>query len=170
VPPVAVVDAPHWFGELAVLTAPSRFVTIAAVSDAETWVLSRDRFEAWIARHPVIYRNLLASLSRQIQTKDRDLVEQASLAIERARLLGDLQQRNAELAALTKSTRAISEPLDLDTSLDAISTMPPRSPGPRRPASSCTIRPATPSACGRRTTRPSDTSGRWGTAPCRRTA
>jgi len=122
VPPVAVVDAPHWFGELAVLTAPSRFVTIAAVSDAETWVLSRDRFEAWIGRHPVIYRNLLASLSRQIQTKDRDLVEQASLAIERARLLGDLQQRNAELAALTESTRAISEPLDLDTSLDAIST------------------------------------------------
>jgi len=122
VPPVAVVDAPHWFGELAVLTEPTRFVTIAALSDVETWVLSRDHFEACLARHPVLYRNLLASLSKQIQKKDRDLVDQASLAIERARLLGDLQQRNAELAALTESTRAVSEPLDLDTSLAAIST------------------------------------------------
>ncbi|HEU4949588.1 MAG TPA: GAF domain-containing protein, partial [Candidatus Deferrimicrobiaceae bacterium] len=122
VPPVAVVDAPHWFGELAVLTGPTRFVTITALSDSETWVLSRERFEACFATHPVMYRNLIVSLSKQIQKKDRDLVDQASLAIERVRLLGDLEQRNAELAALTESTRAVSERLDLDESLEAIST------------------------------------------------
>jgi GAF domain-containing protein len=122
VPPVAGIDAPHWFGELAVLTELTRFVTVTASTDSEAWVLPRDRFEACIARHPVIYRNLIASLSKQIQKKDRDLVDQSSLAIERARLLGDLQQRNAELAALTEATRAVSEPLDLDKSLEAIST------------------------------------------------
>jgi signal transduction histidine kinase/CRP-like cAMP-binding protein len=122
VPPVAVIDAPHWFGELAVLTAPTRFVTITASADSEVWVLSRDRFEACAARHPVIYRNVIASLSKQIQKKDRDFVHQSSLAIERARVVGDLQQRNVELGGLTKSTRAISESLDLDKSLEAIST------------------------------------------------
>ncbi len=122
VPPVAVIEAPHWFGELALLTGPTRFVTITALTDSESWVLSRDRFEACVARHPVIYRNLIASLSKQIQKKDRDLVDQSGLAIERARLLGDLQQRNAELAALTEVTRAVSELLDLDKSLEAIST------------------------------------------------
>jgi len=108
VPPVAVIDAPHWFGELAVLTEPTRFVTITALSDSEAWVLSRDRFEACIGSHPVMYRNLIVSLSKQIQKKDRALVDQARLAIE--------------LAALTESTRAVSEPLELDKSLDAIST------------------------------------------------
>jgi signal transduction histidine kinase/CRP-like cAMP-binding protein len=122
VPPVAVIDAPHWFGELAVLTEPTRFVTITASTDSEAWVLSRDRFEACVARHPVIYRNLIASLSKQIQKKDRDFVDQSSLAIERARLLGDLQQRNAELAALAEVTRAVSESLDLDKTLQTIST------------------------------------------------
>jgi signal transduction histidine kinase/CRP-like cAMP-binding protein len=122
VPPVAVIDAPHWFGELAVLTEPTRFVTITASTDSEAWVLSRDRFEACVARHPVIYRNLIASLSKQIQKKDREFVDQSSLAIERARLLDDVQQRNAELAALTEVTRAVSEPLDLDRSLETIST------------------------------------------------
>ncbi len=126
VPPVAVIDAPHWFGELAVLTEPTRFVTITASTDSEAWELPRDRFEACIARHPVICRNLIASLSKQIQKKDRDLVDQSSLAIERARLLGDLQQRNAELAALTEGARAVSEPLDLDKSLETISTQAAR--------------------------------------------
>ncbi len=122
VPPVAVIDAPHWFGELAVLTGASRFVTITASTDCEAWILSRDRFEACVAKHPVIYRNLIASLSEQIQRKDRDFVDQSSLAIERARLLGDLQQRNAELAALAEVTRAVSESLDLDKTLETIST------------------------------------------------
>jgi signal transduction histidine kinase/CRP-like cAMP-binding protein len=122
VPPVAIVDAPHWFGELAVLTRPTRFVTIMASTDCEAWVLSRDRFEACVTRHPVIARNLIASLSEQIQRKDRDFADQSSLAIERARLLGDLQQRNAELAALAEVTRAVSESLDLDRTLQTIST------------------------------------------------
>jgi signal transduction histidine kinase/CRP-like cAMP-binding protein len=122
VPPVAVIDAPHWFGELAVLTRPTRFVTITASNDCEAWVLSRDRFEACVVRHPVIARNLIASLSDQIQRKDRDFVDQSSLAIERARLLGDLERRTEELAALAKVTRAVSVSLDLDETLQTIST------------------------------------------------
>ncbi len=122
VAPVAVVNAPHWFGELAVLTEATRFVTITASADSEAWVLSRERFEAIGENHPIIYRNIITALSKQIQKKDRDYVDQSSLAIERERLLEDLLQRNAELAALTESTRAVSEPLDLDTSLGAITS------------------------------------------------
>ncbi len=122
VPAVAVINAPHWFGELAVLTGPTRFVTITASNECEAWALSRDRFEACVDRHPVIYRNLIDSLSVQIQRKYRDLVDQSSLAIERARLVGDLQQRNAELAALADITRGVSESLDLDPTLQTIST------------------------------------------------
>ncbi len=122
VPPVAVINAPHWFGELAVLTGPIRFVTITASSDCEVWVLSRDRFEACVAKHPVIYRNLIASLSMQIQRKYHDFVDQSGLAIERARFVSDLQQRNAELAALADITRGVSESLDLDPTLQTIST------------------------------------------------
>ena len=120
VPPVAVIDAPHWFGELAALTESTRFVTITALTDSEAWELPRSRFEACISKYPVICRNLIVSLSKQIQKKDRDHVRQASLAIERVRLLDDLQQRNVELAALIESTRAVIEPLDLDRSLEAI--------------------------------------------------
>ena len=122
VPPVKIIEAPNWLGELGVLTGGPRFVTITALVESETWVLSRRSFAACVATHPVIYRNLIPSLFRRIQDTDRELVEQSGLALERARLLGDLQQRNAELAALTEVTRAVSEPLDLDKSLDTIST------------------------------------------------
>ena len=122
VPPVKTIAAPNWLGELGVLTGGPRSVTITALDELETWVLSRRSFAAFVATHPVIYRNLLPSLSRRIAETDRELVEQSSLALERARLLGDIQQRNSELAALTEVTQAVSEPLDLDNSLDTIST------------------------------------------------
>ena len=122
VPPVKIISAPDWLGELGVLTGGARSVTITALAEVETWVLSRRSFAAFVATHPVIYRNLIPSLSRRIADTDRDLVEQSSLALERARLLGDIQQRNVELAALTEVTQAVSEPLDLDKSLDTIST------------------------------------------------
>jgi len=122
VPPVKIINAPNWLGELGVLTGDTRSVTITALVESETWIMSRRSFDACVATHPVIYRNVIPSLSRRIQDTDRELVEQSSLALERARLLGDLQQRNVELAALTEITRAVSEPLDLDKSLETIST------------------------------------------------
>jgi signal transduction histidine kinase len=67
-------------------------------------------------------RNLISSLCERIQRKDQDFLGQSTLAIERARLLNDLRERNEELAALAEVTRAVSASLDLDETLQTIST------------------------------------------------
>ncbi len=121
-PPVGVIEAPSWFGELAIVTRQPRTATLTALSDSEVWTLSRRRFEAVFARHPELGRNLLRTLSERIQRKDQDFLGQSALAIERARLLSDLRERNEELAALTEVARALSASLDLDQTLQTIST------------------------------------------------
>jgi CRP-like cAMP-binding protein len=86
VPPVAIIDAPHWFGELGVPTGGTRSVTITVSADSETWVLSRRSFDACVASHPVIYRDLIP---RQIRDTDRELVESPALrSSERGSLSG----------------------------------------------------------------------------------
>jgi signal transduction histidine kinase/CRP-like cAMP-binding protein len=121
-PPVGVIQAPSWFGELAIVTRQPRTATLTALSDSEVWTLSRRRFEAVFARHPEMGRNLLRTLCERIQRKDQDFLGQSALAIERARLLSDLRERNEELAALTEVARALSASLDLDQTLQTIST------------------------------------------------
>jgi len=120
-PPVGLIEAPSWFGELAILTRQPRTATLTALTESEVWTLSRRRFEAVFARHPEIGRNLVRTLCERIQRKDQDFLGQSSLAIERARLLSDLQARNEELAALAEVARAVSASLDLDQTLQTIS-------------------------------------------------
>ncbi|MBI4574370.1 MAG: cyclic nucleotide-binding domain-containing protein [candidate division NC10 bacterium] len=121
-PPIGIIEAPSWFGELAILTRQPRTATVTALTGCEVWTLSRDRFELLFARRPEMARHLIATLCDRIQQKDRDFLGQSALAIERARLLSDLQKRNEELAALAEVTRAVSASLDLDQTLHTIST------------------------------------------------
>ncbi len=121
-PPIGIMEAPSWFGELAILTRQPRTATVTALTGCEVWTLSRDRFELLFARRPEMARHLIATLCDRIQQKDRDFLGQSALAIERARLLSDLQKRNEELAALAEVTRAVSASLDLDQTLHTIST------------------------------------------------
>ncbi len=121
-PPVGILEAPSWFGELAIITRQPRTATITALTDSEVWVLPREDFEAVFKRHPELARNLISTLCERIQRKDQDFLGQSTLAIERARLLNDLRERNEELAALGKVTRAVSSSLDLDETLGTIST------------------------------------------------
>jgi signal transduction histidine kinase/CRP-like cAMP-binding protein len=121
-PPVGVIEAPSWFGELAILTRQPRTATVTAATDSEVWTLSRNRFEAMFSRHPEMGRNLILSLGERIQQKDRDFLGQSTLAIERARLLNDIRERNEELAALAEVTRAVSASLDVDQTLQTISS------------------------------------------------
>jgi signal transduction histidine kinase len=120
-PPVNVLGAPNWFGELAVLTKQPRTSTVTAVTDSEVWVLPLPRFEAALARYPQIGRNVIRSLCERIQDKDQDFLGQSALAIERARLLQDVRERNDALAALGEIARAVSASLDVDTTLRAVS-------------------------------------------------
>jgi signal transduction histidine kinase len=121
-PPVGVIEAPSWFGELAIVTRQPRTATIKALTDSEIWVLPREDFNAVFKRHPEMARNLITTLCERIQRKDQDFLGQSTLAIERARLLNDLRERNEELAALAEVTRAVSASLDLDETLQTIST------------------------------------------------
>jgi signal transduction histidine kinase/CRP-like cAMP-binding protein len=121
-PPVGVLEAPSWFGELALLTCQPRTATLTALTESEVWTLSRHGFEAIFARYPRIGRNVICALCERIQQKDRDFLGQSALAIERARLLSDLRERNEELAALAEVARAVSASLDLDQTLRTIST------------------------------------------------
>ncbi len=121
-PPVGVIEPPSWFGELAILTRQPRTATVTTLIESEVWTLSKDRFESVFTQYPEMGRNLISTLCDRIQQKDRDFLGQSALAIERARLLSDLQKRNEELAALGEVTRALSASLDLDQTLRTIST------------------------------------------------
>jgi len=120
-PPVNILDAPSWFGELAVLTRQPRTSTVTAVTDSEVWTLPLRQFETALARYPQIGRSVIRSLCERIQHKDQDFLGQSALAIERARLLADLRERNDALAALGEIARAVSASLDVDTTLRAVS-------------------------------------------------
>ena len=120
-PPVNILDAPSWFGELAVLTRQPRTSTVTALADSEVWTLPLRQFEAALAQYPQIGRSVIRSLCERIQHKDQDFLGQSALAIERARLLADLRERNDALAALGEIARAVSASLDVDTTLRAVS-------------------------------------------------
>jgi signal transduction histidine kinase/CRP-like cAMP-binding protein len=121
-PPIAVLTGPTWFGDLAIVSDQPRISTVTAVTDCEFWVLSRREFEVFFNRHPRMARNLAAALIRRLQEKDRDFTNQSTLALERARLLEALRQGAEERAALTDVTQAINASLDLDRTLNSIST------------------------------------------------
>ena len=120
-PPVNVLDAPSWFGELAALTKQPRTSTVTVLTDSEVWTLPVRQFEAALAQYPQIGRSVIRSLCERIQHKDQDFLGQSTLAIERARLLTDLRERNDALAALGEIARAVSASLDLDATLQSIS-------------------------------------------------
>jgi signal transduction histidine kinase/CRP-like cAMP-binding protein len=121
-PPLAVLEAPAWFGDLAIMIDEPRLSTVTALTPCQVWKLSRPAFEAFFASQPRVGRNLIAALIQRIREKDRDFISQSAVALERARLLADLRQRTDERDALAKVTRAVSASLDLDETLRTIST------------------------------------------------
>ncbi len=53
---VAVLDAPAYFGEMALLSEAPRSATIFALRSLNLWRLPRDRFDRLIERQPVTLR------------------------------------------------------------------------------------------------------------------
>jgi CRP-like cAMP-binding protein len=84
-PPVGFIEAPSWFGELAIVTRQPRTANVTALTESEVWILPRDQFEAAFAQHPEMGRSLIRTLCARVQRKDQDFLDQSALAIERAR-------------------------------------------------------------------------------------
>jgi len=121
-PPIAVLAAPAWFGELAIMIDEPRLSTVTALTPCQAWKLSRPAFKAFFTSQPKVGCNLIAALIQRIREKDRDFISQSAVALERARLLADVRQRTDERDALAKVTRAVSASLDLDETLRTIGT------------------------------------------------
>jgi len=68
-PPLAVLEAPGWVGELALMLDEPRSVTLTAAADSEVSVLPGDAFDQFVGSHQVVAKNLLATLTRRIFEK-----------------------------------------------------------------------------------------------------
>ena len=68
-PPLAVLEAPGWAGELALMPDEPRSVTLTAAADSEVSVLPGDAFDQFVGSHQVVAKKLLATLTRRIFEK-----------------------------------------------------------------------------------------------------
>jgi CRP-like cAMP-binding protein/di/tricarboxylate transporter len=82
---VAVLSAPAYFGEMALLSAEPRSASIIAFTQLALWKLPRWRFEALISRQPLVLRQVAAELTRRLSETTRQLAssEQAGAAMAR---------------------------------------------------------------------------------------
>lgn len=78
---VAVLEAPAYFGEMALLSDAPRSATILALRPLHLWRLSLDRFDRLIEQQPLILRHAAAEVTRRLGDTTRRLSSsQESLA------------------------------------------------------------------------------------------
>lgn len=87
---VSHLQAPDYFGEIALLTGERRSASVIAESECECWRLDRDEFKAVVQARPEIATELsrILAIRRQGLTQARDEGgAKASLASEQAAIL-----------------------------------------------------------------------------------
>src|SRR5690349_8659867 len=70
---VAVLEAPAYFGEMALLSDEPRSASIVAFTPLALWKLPRSRFEALVSRQPLVLRQVAAELTRRLGETTRQL-------------------------------------------------------------------------------------------------
>jgi signal transduction histidine kinase len=121
-PPVRVVKAPDWFGELSLLTRAPRSATVTAVADVIVWRLPGEVFDHLLDRHPELAHALIQMLCARVWEKDREFLDQSALALSRARLSRELEEKKRllEEASRHKSAFLARMSHELRTPLNAI--------------------------------------------------
>ena len=121
-PPVRVVEAPDWFGELSLLTRAPRSATVTAVADVTVWRLPGEVFDGLLDRHPELAHALIQMLCARVWEKDREFLDQSALALSHARLSRELEEKKRllEEASRHKSAFLTRMSHELRTPLNAI--------------------------------------------------
>ncbi|MCC7107237.1 MAG: anion permease [Chloroflexi bacterium] len=101
---VAVLEAPAYFGEMALLSDAPRSASILALRSLRVWRLPRDRFDRLVERQPLILRHAAAEVTRRLSDTTRRLsMSQESLSAIAAVAFGSLDrsaQRIVQAAAV----------------------------------------------------------------------
>jgi len=121
-PPVRVVEAPDWFGELSLLTRAPRSATVTAVADVTVWRLPGEVFDALLDRHPELAYALIQMLCARVWEKDREFLDQSALALSHARLSRELEEKKRLLEEANRHKSAFLARMshELRTPLNAI--------------------------------------------------
>ncbi len=121
-PPVRVVEAPGWFGEMSALTGSRRSATVTAVTDVTVWRLAGPIFERLLDEHGDFARAVMRMLCARIQAKDREFLDQSALALSRARLSRELEEKKRLLEEVSRHKSAFLARMshELRTPLTAI--------------------------------------------------
>ncbi|HEY7676739.1 MAG TPA: ATP-binding protein [Candidatus Methylomirabilis sp.] len=121
-PPVRVVEAPDWFGELSLLTRAPRSATVTAAAGVTLWRLAGEVFDRLLERHPELAHALIQMLCARVWEKDREFLDQSALALSHARLSRELEEKKRllEEAGRHKSAFLARMSHELRTPLNAI--------------------------------------------------
>ncbi len=121
-PPVRVLEAPDWFGELSLLTRAPRSATVTAVTDVAVWRLPGEVFDGLLERHQDLARALIQMLCARVWEKDREFLDQSALALSHARLSRELEEKKRLLEEVSRHKSAFLARMshELRTPLTAI--------------------------------------------------
>ena len=121
-PPVRVLEAPDWFGELSLLTYSPRSATVTALSDVTVWRLPGEVFDQLLERYHTLARAVIQMLCARVWEKDREFLGQSALALSYARLSRELEEKKRLLEEVSRHKSAFLARMshELRTPLNAI--------------------------------------------------
>jgi len=111
---VAMMQKGNFFGEISLLDAAPRSMSVSAVEKAELYSISREDFYKVFKDHPEVTQRIVSTLTRRLRNQNESIIQQLRMREEELSALVDertaeLKQKNTELEETLdhlKSTQA----------------------------------------------------------------